>query len=308
MLSKRWIRIFLILIIVWLVITIYFYNQHKVSIKRCVIDKSVVYEDSIIKFDEIVLTDFKQNRFGFENWRWDIVDNLPVFLHRPFMAISYFYSKPFEKLENNDDNQFGVLELRGNLIGENLDDEYYQNINEKISLIDEKGNDILGTASGSNFSSETNILYVYKQNEYFNKERKISKLVIKDDNDNIVTSIPLNIKWETENYNYFHRIPSENYYLNPRNIVREFIQRKVNDEDYEDLFYLQEENINHNYWKGKVYSGPANYIGNYKDWDEVYLSEIKFIKNEKIAKQKVYLIDTGKIFKIVDIGPLIIEK
>ncbi|SMB86113.1 hypothetical protein SAMN00017405_1121 [Desulfonispora thiosulfatigenes DSM 11270] len=306
--KKRWFQVLLVIVSIWLVITIYFYNQHKISINRCVIDKHIAYENTIIKIDELVVTDHEKNYVMFDSWHFKVVPRLPGFLQKPFLLTSSFYRKPYKELEYNEDHKFGIMSLKATIFEKNLDPEYLHNINEKIHLMDDQGNYLPTTENGTD--NEDYISFFYKKNKRFDKSIENINIVLKDDKDNIVTTIPVNLKWQIENYNYFNRMPNWNFYLDPRNTVRELIIRKKSDEDYLDLFQEQgqkidSENLNHDYWQDTIHSESINYIGNYKEWENVYLSELEFKKDNVLeSKQKTYLIDTGKTFKIIEISPL----
>ncbi|SMB86106.1 hypothetical protein SAMN00017405_1118 [Desulfonispora thiosulfatigenes DSM 11270] len=310
--KKVWLKVFLVVIVIWLVITIYFYNQHKISIKRCVVDTKVNYEGNIIKFDELVLTDRKPNYIEFDGWHFKVGTRLPRFLQKPFLATSYFYRKPYRELQYNEDKKYGIIELRGTLIRENLDEKYFDSIRDKIDLIDDQGVSLPLHRDGMEFNEST--FFFYKQNSFFDKSIEQITIGIKDNNDNIVTTIPIKLKWQIENYNYFNRMPKWDFYLDSQNTVREFITRKKANEDYLDLFHEQGQNIDlenlkHDYWQNIIYSNSANYIGNYKNWKDVYLSQLEFMKdNEQLVKQEIYLIDAGKTFNIIESSPVKTEK
>jgi len=312
MLKKRWIRVLLVLFCIWITITAYFFNQHRITIKRHVIDKKIVLNDDIIKFDEIVFKQFEENYTMFAEWRYKVVKILPRFLQMPFLKASFYYSKPYKEIKYNKNNQFGILELRGTIITNNKDDYFNENISKKVSLIDDNGRDY--SSSCGALYTESNIIFFYMSGKYFDQKNINIKAIIKDENNDIISSFPINLKWQNETYNFFNKKPVRYFYLDPQNTVKDFVKRKTNNKKFNELIcsHVQSfpwENINHEYWINRISFKSTNYIGKYKGFLDVYLSELEFFKDKDIvANQNIYLIDTGKTYKIIDICPIKIVK
>lgn len=314
LLKRKGIRVLLILFSLWLIITLYYYSCHVINIDRHIIDEKIEWNDAIIEFEELVLCDVKGKNL-INNKRWeticDIASKLPAFLQRPFLEICCFYSDPYEKVEYYKNNEFASVEMRGRIITKNKD-ENIDDIGDSIVLRDHTGR---GCSSGCGVrrSSSSNISYFHLKGDIFNRDTKEVFAGVKDENGKALLSVPIKLNWQRETYNFFQRMPRRYYYLDPENTVSEFIRSRDKESYksyiYEELEAFPWENINHEYWNNNSISinrGVANYLGKYKGFEYVYVTAIVFGEDEKkLGQQDIYLIDTGKKFKIIDISPLI---
>jgi len=205
MFRKKWTRILMILLCIWLITSVYYYTQHRITINRCDLDREVTVDGTVIQLNEIVFTDLERNSTLFRNERYyKTLAKLPVFVQQAYFKVYTFYSKPYKKLEHNYDNQFGIIELRGTLsTDKSLDLDFL----ERISLINKAGAEFSGHRGIENDSESTYNFYI--GGNYFEKNDKTAYFIIKDENDAIIKSIPLKLDWQSETYNYFNRPPNK---------------------------------------------------------------------------------------------------
>lgn len=314
LLKRKGIRVLLILFSLWLIITLYYYSCHVINIDRHIIDEKIEWNDAIIEFEELVLCDAKnKDRMNDGRWEttWNIASKLPTFLQRPFLEICYFYYNPYLENEYYDD-KFAYVEMRGRIITKNKDGNKINNIFDSIFLRDNTGR---GYSKKRELcqSDSSNISYFYIGGDIFSRDFKEVYVGVKDETGKALFSVPIKPDWQRETYNFFKKKPTEYYFLDPANTVSEFIKNR-DKESYKDYIYEEVEafpweNMDHEYWKkDSVYIIPeaVNYLGEYKEFADVYVTRIKFKEDEiKIGQQDIYLIDTGKKFKIIDISPLI---
>mgnify|MGYP001187836502 FL=1 len=204
MLRKKWIHILLILFCLWLITSAYYYNQHRITIKRCAINEKVTLNGVVIQLDEIVFTD-KERNYGHYNIRlYQTIGKLPLAAQTAFVKVKSFYSKPYKKIEYNDDNQFGIIELRGTSITDKeLDLDYL----DRISMLNETGANYYEKGKGIE-KNKSNHYFFYICSNHFNINDKELVITIKDENDDIIKSIPIKLDWQNETYNYFNRPPN----------------------------------------------------------------------------------------------------
>lgn len=204
MFRKKWTGILMILLCIWLITSVYYYTQHRITINRCALDKEVTVDGIVVQLNEIVFTDLERNHTLFRNERYyKTLAKLPVFAQQAYFKVYSFYRKPYKKLEHNFDNQLGIIELRGTLVSNRPIDLVFL---DRISLVNKTGVEFSGHRGIENNSESTYNFCI--GGSYFNKNDKTAYFIIKDENDAIIKSIPIKLNWQSETYNYFNRPPN----------------------------------------------------------------------------------------------------
>lgn len=200
MFRSRFAKILLFIFLVWLAVTIYFYFQHQVTIKRHVLDNKVELENANVVVNEILIKDVKNKAMDFEDWRYTFGAKLPVAWHMPFVQICSFYSQPYEELP------YDIIELRGKVIlNEEIGEEeslwdYYD-----IKIVDEVG---VHYSSGRSVAYEgSNIYYFAVRGNYYNRNLSNVDIIIKEKSSEYMETIPVKLNWQALKYNYFNRPP-----------------------------------------------------------------------------------------------------
>jgi hypothetical protein len=205
MFRKKWTRILMILLCLWLITSIYYYTQHIVTINRCVLDREVATDTMVIHLNEIVLTDLEKNRTSIlDNNFYKTLGKLPDFVWQSYFNLARFYSKPYKELEHNFDNQFGIIELRGTV---STDQPLDLELLDRVSLINKAGAEFSGRRGIENDTESKYNFYI--GGKYFDKNDKTAYFIIKDENDAVIESIPIKLDWQSETYNYFKRPPRD---------------------------------------------------------------------------------------------------
>ncbi|MTI81246.1 MAG: hypothetical protein FH758_10245 [Firmicutes bacterium] len=95
---KTFIKIFCCLLVIWLIISAYYYKQHCYSLKTFTIDKELKVGNSFFYVEEAKLQNLTSsiNRLGLYDWQIAIANKLPQSLYFPFLNVCYFYSTPYE--------------------------------------------------------------------------------------------------------------------------------------------------------------------------------------------------------------------
>ncbi|MGS0764508.1 hypothetical protein [Syntrophomonas curvata] len=203
MFRKKWTRILMILLCIWLITSVYYYTQHRITINRCALDKEVTVDGMVVQLNEIVFTDLEKSFTLFRNERYyKTLAKLPVFAQQAYFKVYTFYSKPYKKLEHNYDNRFGIIELRGTLTTDKSIDLFL----DRISLVNKAGLEFSGHRGIENKSASTYSFYI--GGRYFVKNDKTAYFIIKDENDAIIKSVPIKLEWQSKTYNYFNRPPN----------------------------------------------------------------------------------------------------
>lgn len=204
LLKSKFTKILFFIILIWLVVTIYFYYQHQITLQRHVVDKTVELENASVVLKEILLSDVERKHIDFDDWRYNLGPILPASLYVPFMKICSFYSQPYQELNFNARN----IELRGKLLfNEEISIEESSVLweNYDINLVDEDGVHY-GSGYTTIYQGE-NIIYFAVSGDYYKKELTKVDIIINEKSSGSSQIIPVNLNWQPEKYNYFKRPP-----------------------------------------------------------------------------------------------------
>lgn len=202
MFKSKFSKALLFIVLIWLAVTVYFYFQHQVTIQTQVLDKKEELENADVVVKELLLMDVENKNFDFDNWRYSWAEKLPPSMVTPFLKICHFYSKPYQEIPYDASK----IELRGMVVlneeieqGESLWDYY------EIEIMDEEG---VRYGSGYKLIYEGGKIYYFAVNgNCYNRDLAKVDIVITDKSSGNIKTLPVEINWQAEKYNYFNRPP-----------------------------------------------------------------------------------------------------
>ena len=319
---KKIVRIIPLVLVVWFIITLFFYVQHYRVMKVYKVDKEVVLEDMIIKLKEITIKNYRYNdkiqkiHSTYESlWYYKLAPKLPRIIQSPFIKLCHFYSRPYVY-----NNQFGTLNNKGLILFETRTISPENNIWDfiEISLMDENErhydrSKLIYNESESNYL----IFNIHDEKAPFNNE--LFKIIVKDKRNQTEQMFITDSQWEIKTLTYFDQEKVE-YDFDPVEIADKFVKLMVQGEKEKAHQYLltgpQKEKIwsilNHNYWELK----EINYVlfeGRHAGLEDVYSLNITFGQFEPgisddilpVAEQKIYFIERENSPTIIDANPVI---
>lgn len=203
MLKRVWVRIIFVFLFVWLIASIYFYTQHKITIWNYQVNQQIQLNDVKIDIKEISVQNYRSNK-GFQknNLIYEIVQKFPHQLQLGFLNICYFYSKPY-----NINDKYGVMSVKGQLISNSIiNDEP----NIEIEVVDDIGVHYF-SSQAKRHESDSNISNFETKGDYFPFEKLGStlKISIKDKRDDKTIEIIIDPTFTKQSYGFFHKKPYE---------------------------------------------------------------------------------------------------
>lgn len=309
--KKKWFKGILIILTIWALISLYFYNQHVVTVKTCNINEHIELGGIKMAIDDIRIYNYEMNR---KNTKYNkyrrkieeyIVERIPKKFLMKYFKISYFYSKPYKFLKDST-----VIKLRGRVLLDSINEiSEYDGIlpnNIKFKIIDDMDYDfyyeeddgiktyqLSGTSAGNE-----NIIHFELDGKILSEidEENIKKLLIKDEETNKEYIISLEEPFIKKHYNYFLPKPKKDD-NNPTDIIRSFLRKFKNNNIDEAKKYILKDSLENFKWESlNVFSKKEmdiqrsffKYEGRYLDYQNVYSLEVTFSNEES----SYYLIQT----------------
>lgn len=141
----KWINILLIIFVLWLGISIFFYNQHIVTVWNYKVNKQIEIGDTKVIINEIILQNYELDDNNFRFISSNILFNkllpvLPYKMRVPIYKLYTFYNSPYKF-----NNEFLNIKLKVKLVSEkfkskdNIDDIEDSIDNIDIEIIDNIG-------------------------------------------------------------------------------------------------------------------------------------------------------------------------
>jgi len=318
--KKRLGKLLFVVITVWIVISIYFYFQHNVTVKVMEVPgwslNNQKYQGLLVK--EIRVYDWKPRRT--EYWdRWfpvlSLGNKLPPTIRMKYFRIAgsilTFYTDPYQKLEEGVQR----IEVIG-LFLKRQPGELGPNDHPKVRVYSD-GKLVAGISSGfgMQYSGNSNYYIFDVHDDMVNRPIKNSmEITWQWDDGPLVSESLTGTRFNTETYSFFKR-PDLNYgsNLRPDRKALEFINNYKNGGE-EKASNLLSTKVTGFPWKrlewikGKEdysFSGD-NYYGKYMGFQNVFTVDLALQKTnseENYAEQIIYLVDDGSGWKVIDIGP-----
>ncbi|WP_459909947.1 hypothetical protein [Desulfotomaculum defluvii] len=310
--KSKFVRWVILIFIMWLLVTTYFYFQHYRIDKVIYIDEEVHSGDNLIKLKELRLSNYKVNYpANFEApWYFLLANNFPQPVRELFVKICYFYTSPYEF-----SHDVGTLSLRGYVISPkgSFSIEDFSNVTD-IWL---SGPHEVGYLGGHQIHSNSpnndfHLIKIYGENAPLGL-KEIS-IMIDDKKGHKKNKITLQPKWEKETYTFFDR--NKNYSFDPEDTVTSFLNLVRDNhisqaKDYvmpEKQASIQWELLKHKYVaypRGSSTSYAGNHFGYQNVISENFVyGEMKADDFKDIAEQQLFLVDTKHGWKIIQVSPL----
>ncbi|HZK44170.1 MAG TPA: hypothetical protein VFC73_07750 [Syntrophomonadaceae bacterium] len=205
MLRSKLVKTLLFIFVIWLVVTIYFYTQHQMTLQRHLIDETIALENATVVINDAILWDVERKNIDFvDDWRYDFASILPALLQFPFLKLCSFYNKPYQEIKYG----FSKIEFRGKILLKNkIVGEEHQELwdNYDFGIVDEAG--VNYCCSYSSTYEGGNILYIAMKGDFFKPDLTEINIIINDKLSDHSELIPVRFNWQSEKYNFFKKPP-----------------------------------------------------------------------------------------------------
>lgn len=200
---NKLIKILIASFVLWFAVTLYFYCQHFIFVKRHIVNEEIVFKDATVVVNEIILENSRRKHWdhGKRLWVFNTVKYFPPKLQLPFLQVCDLYSKPYERTAFWSVRIKGFIITRGSQT--NLD-----SFLSKFYISDDTGsfyNGSLRTAHGD-FSN----MYCYeKEGRFYPNGGSSLKFVIEDPENKEVKWLTITPQWKTHMYSFIYKRPSQ---------------------------------------------------------------------------------------------------
>jgi len=317
--GKKIITALYVVVLIWAIISAYFYNQHYITVKTYAANEKIVLEDTTLFIKQVTMEQYQRKAMPFDPndiWYYKAASKLPKGFQLPFLKLCHFYSTPYEFLDNK-----AVIKVKGIIVktspGGIEPHDFY-----RMRIYDDKTN-YYGRSLGFTHRQDSNIYLFRVRGEKASPDLNCLKLVIDSNSGDREKVLSLEPKWKTKTYNTLQDWPPK-YEFDPLESVFEVFHmvKYENDKKLQDFVLPKVRDdfpwarIRHNYWESN-FTGHFIYMKEYKGFKDVFAHTIVFRERDDlqsdniaeqpvkdIAEQKLYLIDTGEAWRIIDVGPL----
>ncbi|SHK71356.1 hypothetical protein [Desulforamulus aeronauticus] len=311
--KRKIIWLLLCLLMLWSIISLYFYRQHLLVVKSIPLNENIQVGDTKVYLRELSLVNFERKPFDYDHLPWyaEFSKQLPPFLIMPFYKTITFYSSPY----TFDDNH-GKAAINGYYLSPvlSLEDRIFpETVDIWLAGAYEVG--YLGGTS-TNHSANSNLHSFQVYGEHVPLDVKELYIMVNDKVNNKNHKIPIKLDWETKTYTFFNPFPVYWQTSNPLVKVQEFI--KLNEKDknpklaqlilHDKLKTFPWQHTKHEYWQ-LAFEDRVSYQATYQGQHDVITVTLTFGENKEnsfkgIAEQTFYLIDHQGSWKIIDVHPV----
>lgn len=286
--------ILLSIISIWIIISTFFYFQHRIQVDTYYIGKYIEFDEFSVFVKNVEKYNFENNRHKYPDALFKL--NLPWKITKAISKINYFYSKPYSF--NKESYKYNVnCEIIFN--PDSINKEYkLDNINKMMSI--EVYNEALASVgklseSRMQYESNSNVMIYTKignWNENFSNGLKVSDT--KNGNQYL---IPFEKSFFTKNYGYFNSKNDDRQQMT-NDIILKFLctyhngdikaaENYINDKYVDDFPWntvnQYKEFVNANF--------ELSYIGNYKGEEDVFHMNTSFYQEDNLKNNlNFYLI------------------
>ena len=312
-----------VVVLTWAIISVYFFCQHYITVKTYDVNEKIVLKEAILFIKQVTMEQYHRKAGPYDPsdaWYGKVTPRLPEKAKVPFLKFCNFYSRPYEFQADS-----AVVKIKGIMAYDsanilNLRDQY------KIYIYNDKANYFgrsMAGGGGKNVPSN-NVYLFYVFGKEVPPDIKQLKLVIEKKRDQSKPKVlSLEPKWETDTYNTL-RERKPRYEFDPEILVSKMYHsfRVGNTEQLEDFVLPEQrdnfhwERMEHEYWD-LITGGHFTYIKEYQSFEDVFKYSIVFSERDNsendniaeqlmthVAKQNLYLIDTGEEWRIIDVDPM----
>lgn len=203
MLKKAWVKVLLLCLFSWLIVTVYFYYQHKIIIWHYPVDQQIELRDAKIYISEISVQNYRMNeRYVINNLAKWIIPKLPNKMQGKLFSICYFYSKPYSFNE-----KYGVMSVEGQLISNSTIIDL-SNIEIEVKVVDEIGVHYARTSCWHHESESSTAEFKTAGDYYpFEKLGSTLKIFVRDNRDKNTVELTVNPTFTKQAYGFFDEKP-----------------------------------------------------------------------------------------------------
>lgn len=306
--KNKWLRVLLVLIVLWAGVTFYFYTQHKYVVQEYDLSQMVKVGDTRVIFKQVCFTNYSnKTRPAAEQynlpWYYKAASRLPAKMQLPLIKVISFYRHPYQV------NPDGTLKVKGIIIspepykenepplGKSIDIELYYD-EDKFTLTGHR------LEWGSNFC-----LFSIFGDHVPEAVDKVTA-VVTDRVTGEVKSLTMRPDWDTKVY---HSSWRPEFPFSPEETIRQLVMilsDKGVEQNKLQPFVLSTvvssfpwDNLQHSYWQ-QGYKNEIAYLGSYKGYQDVYSDKLMFLAgtDKIVAMQKFYLIEQKDGWKLIDVS------
>ncbi len=295
----------IVLLIIWLLITVFFYYQHQVYVESYDIGEYIEFDDFGVFISNIEKYDYKNKDFKYPDFILGL--DLPGKLSRTILNIKYFYSIPYEIDKENpkfDINcevivhgEYGISVDVGDLLKDKLDIQYISTPSDSIIYL--AGTRI--TASGN--QNVIQLTYSGEWNDVISEGIRIVDIV-DDEKHNVDFELP----FTKVRYDYFNRRPGyrQDY---SSSIISDLLSSYCSGDRLTAESYISTEHIDTFSWdildlycEFSAQDFIFSYIGQYKEAEDVFMMNTGgYIEGESIDELVFYMIYDDFRWQIIDV-------
>jgi len=204
--------VLLILLSVGLVISVYFYLQHNVTIWAYSMDNNYNVEDLQVNIAELYVKNYDgdaaYNVLNRNKILYTLANKIPYQVANVLFKVDYFYSDPYSVSK-----EYGTIGLKGRLISDkftNVNTHEYFTKNLEIGIIDDI-NKYYSSRLTTKYEDNNNFIEFLSEGNRFplNKLNSNLKIYIKNKQQNNIQEYNVSPKFIRNNYGYFNRVPND---------------------------------------------------------------------------------------------------
>ncbi len=321
MFKSRKNRVLISLILVWLLISVYFYFQHTVTVKNDLIFEKMDFADETIILTELQLDKYqRKTRDVSEDIPWYYQSKIPPQILYRILETAFFYSSPYTKYGDR-----GFLTVKGLRIAstdnrepDKIMDDFSERYDIRITDSSDKRFS-MDSRNGAYIPDNSDILYFYYDEIPVADDIETVKVTVTDTQTGLSKSISIHPEWDEEVINYFerNRVSYGSFDKSkPNEIARYFVINIVegNTELLKNCLHPNCKDtfdwsaLDHELWDSP-YDKYVLYEGSYQDYQDVFSYNMYFEDSHEedaqiIGKQKIYLVFDQDKWQIIDVSPL----
>lgn len=299
-------RVLLAILVIWIIISAFFYFQHRIQVETCTIGRYIEFEEFSVLVKNIERYNFEKNGRNYPNWI--IKFNLPSKVTEAILKTQYFYSFPYHV-----DNKALKYDINCEIIfdQEVIDAESVEDlIREKFNIAlynNNSSSHIKITENKLQYNSNMNIIYyTYTGNWQQNYNAGVKIINIENDEEYIVQ---FDNQFLISNYGYFNRKLTDRQ-KRSSTVINNFIWNYYNGDMDDSQLNINNEYIENYPWnKLNLYENffadnyELSYLGHHMNDDQVFIMKVLDNQESDLIKElEFYMIYEDFRWQIIDMN------
>lgn len=298
--------IFIVVLIIWLLLTAFFYYQHQVYVESYDIGEYIEFDEFGVFVNNIEKYNYENRGFKYPDFLLEL--GLPGKFNQTIMNIWYFYSFPYEidkanpKFDINCEvivyGEYGTSVDVGDLLEGKLDFQYIGTLSDSIIYL---------TGTRITASSNQNTIQLTYSKEW--NDSLSEGITIVDLVDDKEYEVDFSLPFTKVRYDYFNRRPGYKQDYSSSIISNMLRSYKKGDSSTAESYISTEHmetfswDILDRYSQFFPEKFIFSYIGQYKENDGVFMMKSGgYIEGESIDELIFYMIYDNSRWQIIDIG------